>query len=165
MTKKRTRIKSKGVMAAWSNGERVHMAPSQLKYLENDYRQKVDDYHTRVAKGYEWETDRPSVMRGESRLMEERSDRLWELDHHVESLLWLMDAARVLIDWDYVVIGPETNYHHRNLERFRYLVRRCEKRCQQDPRLSPLLANSDISDAYLDMEKAYAGYKDLGWIP
>lgn len=143
----------------------MHMAPSQLDYLEKDYRQKVDDYHTRVDEGYEWETDRPSVMRGESHLMEERSDRLWQLDRHVESLLWLMDAARKLIDWDCVVIGPETNYHHRNLARFRYLARRCEERCQQDPRLIPLLANSDIHNDYLHMEKAYAGHKDLGWIP
>lgn len=165
MTKKRARIKSNGVMVAWSDGERVHVAPSRLNYLDKDYRQRMDDYHTRVDEGYECETDRPSVMRGDSRLMEERSDRLWELDQHVESLLWLMDAARVLIDWDYVVIGPETNYHHRNLARFRYLVKRCKERCQQDPRLSPLLEHCDICDAYLHMERAYAGYKDLGWIP
>lgn len=165
MTKKRTRIKSQGVLAAWSNGEKTLIAPTLMKELETVYRQKIDEYHTRVAEGYEWETDWPSVMRGDSRIMEEYSERLWELGHHVESLLRLMDAARGLIDWDHVVIGPETNYHHRNLARFRYLVERCTERCQQDPRLTPLLADSDVYDDYQHMERAYAGYKELGWIP
>ena len=164
MKTKRTRIKGKSVMVAWSNGDRVHVTPSQTKELMASYSQRRDDYLARVEEGYEWETDNPAMMRGKSRLMEELSDQLWKMDRHVDSLLWLLDAARELIDWDQVCIGPECNYYHRNLARFRYLVKRCKERCRQDPQLKPLLQSSSVYDDYLRMEQRYEGYKGLGWI-
>ena len=95
--------------------------------------------------------------------MEEYSDKLWDLGQHTESLLQLMQAATHLIDWDEVVIGPELNYYHRSLSRFRYLYSRCRERVREDSSLEPLLTNSTVCDWFLEMEQRYAGCKVTGW--
>ena len=110
---------------AWSNGTTTLLQQKQLKELEEDFYKRWACYSHRVEQGYEWEIDEPAIMRGESMVMEEYSDKLWGLGLHVESLLRLMQAATHLIDWEHVFIGSDTNYHHRNLSRFRYLISRC----------------------------------------
>ena len=102
MAKKRKRIIGKRV--AWSNGEETLIPSSQLRELKADYYKQLDEYHTRVEEGREWEIDEPAVMRGDSRLTEAYSDRLWELDMHVESMRWLLEATQCLIDEYYVYI-------------------------------------------------------------
>ena len=149
---------------AWSNGERVCLRHEQMKDLEKDFHRQWDAFIQRVEEGYEWETDEPAVMRGESMVMEEYSDKLWDLGLHVKSLLQLMDAACYLIDWEHVVIGSDTNYHHRNLTRFRYLMSRCWERVREDPQLEPLVFNSMAYDWFLEMEQRYAHCKETGWI-
>ena len=149
---------------AWSNGEETHLRREQTRELKADFVRQQQQYRRRVAEGYEWASDRPAVMRGESMLREEYSDRLWGVGLHVESMLELMLAAVQLIDWDEIVLGPEINYHHRNLSRFRYLVSRCWERVREDPTLEPLLANSTAYDWFLEMEQKYAGCKGTGWI-
>lgn len=149
---------------AWSNGEETHLRREQTRELKADFVKQQQQYRRRVAAGYEWESDRPAVMRGESMLREEYSDRLWNMGLHVESMLELMQAAVQLIDWDEIVLGPETNYYHRNLSRFRYLIDRCRERVDEDPRLEPLLANSTALDWFVEMEQQYAGCKSTGWI-
>ena len=149
---------------ATSNGERTFLRREQLWELEKDFQKQMDFYLQRVNEGYEWETDGPAVMRGESMVMEEYSDKLWDLGLHVESLMWLMEAATHLIDWDEVVIGADTNYHHRNLSRFRHLFSRCCERVREDPKLEPLFANSSVYDCFLEMEQRYAHCKGTGWI-
>ena len=149
---------------AWSNGERVCLRREQVEELDKDFYRQLEHYHRRVEEGYEWETDKPAVMRGESMVMEEYSDKLWDLGLHVKSLLQLMEAACHLIDWEHVVIGSDTNYHHRNLSRFRYLVSRCWERVREDPRLEPLLYDSTVYDLFLEMEQRYAHCKGTGWI-
>lgn len=148
---------------AWSNGEETHLRREQTRELREDFVWRQQQYRRRVKEGYEWETDRPAVMRGESMLREEYSDRLWDAGLHVESMLEMMQAAVQLIDWDEIVIGPEINYYHRNLSRFRYLVGRCRKRVDDDPSLEPLLANSMVQDWFVEMEQRYAGCKVTGW--
>ena len=149
---------------AWSNGEETRLRREQTRELKADFVRQQQQYRRRVAEGYEWETDTPAVLRGESMLREEYSDRLWNMGLHVESMLELMQAAVQLIDWDEIVLGPETNYYHRNLSRFRYLIDRCRERVDEDPRLEPLLANSTALDWYVKMEERYAGCKVTGWI-
>lgn len=149
---------------AWSNGERVCLRREQVEELDKDFYRQLEHYHWRVKEGYEWEWDTPAVLRGESMVMEEYSDKLWDLGLHTESLLRLMQAATHLIDWDEVVIGPELNYYHRSLSRFRYLFNRCRKRVDDDPSLEPLLANSMVQDWFVEMEQRYAGCKVTGWI-
>lgn len=151
-------------MMAWSNGEQTILGREQTRKLKEDFHKQQQQYRRRVAEGYEWETDWPAVMRGESMLREEYSDRLWNMGLHVESMLELMQAAVQLIDWDEIVLGPETNYYHRNLSRFRYLIDRCRERVDNDPRLEPLLANSTALDWFVEMEQQYAGCKSTGWI-
>ncbi len=163
MAKKRKRIIGKRV--AWSNGEKTLIPPSQLRELKADYYKQLDEYHTRVEEGREWEIDEPAVMRGDSRLTEAYSDRLWELDMHVESMRWLLEAAQCLIDEYYVYIdNMETNYYHRNFRRFRYLVRRCEERCKEDSSLKRMYECSTVFNTYLYMEKIYAGCKGWGFL-
>ncbi|MBQ6069666.1 MAG: hypothetical protein IJK84_09195 [Bacteroidales bacterium] len=165
MTKKRARTKSKGTMVAWSNGERIHLSREELVKMKKDYEKQWDSFNTQLkAAGFEWVRDAPAKMRGESQVLEDYSDRLWEQDHHVESLLKLMEAATHLIDWDTVVIGPEINYYHRNLERFRYLIDRCWERVKEDPMLKPLLVNSMAYSWYREMEEKYRDGKNTGWI-
>ena len=149
---------------AWSNGEETHLRREQTRELKADFVRQQQQYRRRVAKGYEWASDRPAVMRGESMLREEYSDRLWGVGLHVESMLELMQAAVQLIDWDEIVLGPEINYYHPNLSRFRYLIDRCRERVDEDPRLEPLLANSTALDWFVEMEQRYAGCKNTGWI-
>ncbi len=149
---------------AWSNGKQTHLRQEQTKELREDFVRQQQQYRRRVKEGYEWETDRPAVMRGESMLREEYSDRLWDVGLHVESMLELMQAAIQLIDWDEIVFGPEINYYHRNLSRFHYLIGRCRERANEDPRLVPLLANSMAHDWFVEMEQRYAGSKVTGWI-
>ena len=148
---------------AWSNGGETHLRRELTRELKADFVRQQQQYRRRVAEGYEWETDRPEVMRGESMLREEYSDRLWNMGLHVESMLELMQAAVQLIDWDEIVLGPETNYYHRNLSRYRYLIGRCRERVDEDPRLEPLLANSTSQDWFVEMEQRYAGCKVTGW--
>ena len=163
MAQKRKRMN--GEKVAWSDGKRTVVPPSQLKILEKEYCIKLDEYHKRVEEGREWDTDVETVMRGVSRLMEEYSDRLWELDMHVESMRWLLEAAQCLIDEYYVYIdNMETNYYHRNLQRFRYLVRRCEERCKEDSSLKRMYECSTVFNTYLYMEKIYAGCKAWGFL-
>ena len=138
MKTKRKRITSKGIMAAWSNGSVAHIIPMYAKEVGGLYGERMAEYHHRVAEGYEWEVDERAVMRGESRLIEEESDRLWAMGRHVEALNCLMDAAMRLVDWDLVTIGPDTNHNHRNLVLFRYMVRRCWERVAENPSLEPL---------------------------
>ena len=161
---RRKRIKSNGTLMAWSNGKETHLRREQTRELKADFVRQQQQYRRRVAEGNEWASDRPEVMRGESMLREEYSDRLWGVGLHVESMLELMLAAVQLIDWDEIVLGPEINYHHRNLSRFRYLVSRCWERVREDPTLEPLLANSTAYDWFLEMEQKYAGCKGTGWI-
>ena len=161
---RRKRLKSNGTLMAWSNGEETHLRREQTRELKADFVRQQQQYRRRVAEGYEWASDRPEVMRGESMLREEYSDRLWGVGLHVESMLELMLAAVQLIDWDEIVLGPEINYHHRNLSRFRYLVSRCWERVREDPTLEPLLANSTAYDWFLEMEQKYAGCKGTGCI-
>lgn len=149
---------------AWSNGEETHLRREQTRELKADFVRQQQQYRRRVAGGYEWESDRPAVMRGESMLREEYSDRLWVVGLHVESMLELMQAAVQLIDWDEIVLGPEINYYHPNLSRYRYLIGRCQERANEDPRLVPLLANSMAQDWFVEMEQRYAGCKVTGWI-
>lgn len=163
MAKKRKRMVSNGVLVAWSNGERTHVGREQLKALERDYDKRRGEYLQRLYEGREWETDEAAVLRGESMLMEEYSDRLWELDRHVESLNRLIEAALHLIDWNHVVIGCETNYYHRNLSRFRYVMERCRERVRQMPELKPLLENSSAHEWLIEMESTYADCKGSGW--
>lgn len=151
-------------MMAWSNGEQTILGREQTRKLKEDFQKQQQQYRRRVAEGYEWETDWPAMMRGESMLREEYSDRLWNMGLHVESMLELMQAAVQLIDWDEIVLGPETNYYHRNLSRFRYLIDRCRERVDEDPRLEPLLENSTALDWFVEMEQQYAGCKNTGWI-
>ena len=151
-------------MMAWSNGEQTILGREQTRKLKEDFQKQQQQYRRRVAEGYEWETDWPAMMRGESMLREEYSDRLWNMGLHVESMLELMQAAVQLIDWDEIVLGPETNYYHRNLSRFRYLIDRCRERVDEDPRLEPLLENSTALDWFVEMEQQYAGCKVTGWI-
>lgn len=165
MTKKRPRIKSKGTMMAWSNGERIHVQRKELIELEKAFHKQWDAFNTRLEQGYEWETDMPARLRGLSQVLEDYSDRLWEYDQHVESLQRLINAAFYLIDWDSVVLGPEINYYHRNLSRFRYLINRCWNRVTEDPKLRPMLVNSRAYDWYQEMEEKYADSKITGWIP
>ncbi len=164
MKAKRKRIKSKGTLMAWSNGTTTHLQQKQLKELEKDFYHQWAHYNHRVEQGYEWEIDEPSVLRGESMVMEEYSDKLWDLGLHVESLMRLLQAATHLIDWEHVFIGSDINYHHRNLSRFRYLVSRCWERVREDPTLEPLLADSTAYDWFLEMEQKYADCKGTGWI-
>ena len=161
---KRKRIKSNGTLVACSNGVRVSLRREQVKELEMDFHRQMEHYRHRVKAGYEWETDRPAVLRGESMVMEEYSDKLWDLGQHTESLLQLMQAATHLIDWDEVVIGSELNYYHRSLSRFRYLFSRCRERVREEPGLEPLLSDSSVADWYEEMEQRYAGCKVIGWI-
>ena len=149
---------------ACTSGGRVCLRREQVKVLDKDFYRQLEHYHWRVKEGYEWEWDTPAVLRGESMVMEEYSDKLWDLGLHTESLLRLMQAATHLIDWDEVVIGPELNYYHRSLSRFRYLFNRCRKRVDDDPSLEPLLANSMVQDWFVEMEQRYAGCKVTGWI-
>lgn len=160
---RRKRIKSNGTLMAWSNGKQTHLRRKQTWELKADFVRQQQQYRRRVAAGYEWASDRPAVMRGESMLREEYSDRLWGVGLHVESMLELMQAAVQLIDWDEIVLGPEINYYHPNLSRFRYLIGRCRKRVDEDPRLEPLLANSMAHDWFVEMEERYAGCKVSGW--
>ena len=160
----RKRIKSNGTLMASSNGRQTHLRREQLREMEKDFQKQMERYHKRVKEGYEWETDEPTVMRGESMVMEEYSDKLWDLGLHTESLLRLMQAATHLIDWDEVVIGPELNYYHRSLSRFRYLFRRCRERVREEPGLEPLLSGSTVSNWYEEMEQRYAHCKENGWI-
>lgn len=148
---------------AWSNGEETHLRREQTRELKADFVRQQQQYRRRVAEGYEWASDRPGVMRGESMLREEYSDRLWTVGLHVESMLELMQAAVQLIDWDEIVLGPEINYYHPNLSRYRYLISRCRERVDEDPRLEPLLANSTAQDWFVEMEQRYAGCKVTGW--
>ena len=150
-------------MVACSNGERVCLRREQVKELERDFHRQLEHFHSRVKEGYEWESDTPAVLRGESMVMEEYSDRLWDAGLHVESMLELMQAAVQLIDWDEIVLGPEINYYHPNLSRYRYLIGRCRERVDEDPRLEPLLANSTALDWFVEMEQRYAGCKVSGW--
>ena len=145
-------------------GGRVCLRREQVAELDKDFHRQMEHYHWRVKEGYEWEWDTPAVLRGESMVMEEYSDKLWDLGLHVKSLLQLMEAACHLIDWEHVVIGSDTNYHHRNLSRFRYLVSRCWERVREDPRLEPLLYDSTVYDYFLEMEQRYAHCKGTGWI-
>lgn len=160
----RKRIKRNGTLMASSNGELTHLRREQLRVLEKDFQKQLVHYHQRVKEGYEWETDEPAVMRGESMVTEEYSDKLWDLGLHVESLMQLMQAATHLIDWEHVFIGADTNYHHRNLSRFRHLVSRCWERVREDPTLEPLLAESTAYDWFLEIERKYAHCKGTGWI-
>lgn len=152
-------------MVAWSDGQRAHLGSTQLYELKKDYFRKRGIYHWRVEQGYEWEIDECAVMRGDSLLAEEYSDQLWQLDQHVKSFEMLMGATEELIDWDHVDIGPETNYHHRNLTRYRYLIGRCLERVREDNRLSTLFYSSSVYKVYLEMESRYEGFKELGWLP
>ncbi len=161
---RRKRIKSNGTLMAWSNGEETHLRREQTRELKADFVRQQQQYRRRVAEGYEWETDTPAVLRGESMLREEYSDRLWGVGLHVESMLELMLAAVQLIDWDEIVLGPEINYYHPNLSRYRYLIGRCRERVDEAPRLEPLLANSMAQDWFVEMEQRYAGSKVTGWI-
>ena len=145
-------------------GGRVCLRREQVAELDKDFYRQLEHYHWRVKEGYEWEWDTPAVLRGESMVMEEYSDKLWDLGLHVKSLLQLMEAACHLIDWEHVVIGSDTNYHHRNLSRFRYLVSRCWERVREDPQLEPLLYDSTVYDLFLEMEQRYADCKGTGWI-
>ncbi len=145
-------------------GGRVCLRREQVAELDKDFYRQLEHYHWRVKEGYEWEWDTPAVLRGESMVMEEYSDKLWDLGLHVKSLLQLMEAACHLIDWEHVVIGSDTNYHHRNLSRFRYLVSHCWERVREDPRLEPLLYDSTVYDLFLEMEQRYAHCKGTGWI-
>ena len=149
---------------ASSNGEQTLLRREQLREIEKDFQKQMGLYLQRVKEGYEWETDEAAVMRGESMVMEAYSDKLWSLGLHVESLMQLLQAATQLIDWDHVVIGDETNYHHRNLARFRHLVSRCWERVREDSLLEPLLAESMAYEWFLDMERRYAHCKGTGWI-
>ncbi len=149
---------------AWSNGEETHLRREQTRELKADFVRQQQQYRCRVAEGYEWASDRPAVMCGESMLREEYSDRLWVVGLHVESMLELMQAAVQLIDWDEIVLGPEINYYHPNLSRYRYLIDRCRERVNDDPRLEPLLANSTAQDWFVEMEERYVGSKGTGWI-
>jgi hypothetical protein len=158
----RKRIKRNGVMVAWSNGERIHLNSEQMKELDEEYGRKLDQMYGRY-RGCRW-SQRAEMLRVESGLKEEFSDRLWELDRHVQSLCYLMDAAVMLIDWDSVVLGPETNYYHPNLLLFRMLIGRCRERLEQDPTLKPLFKSSVALSLYEEMEAVYAGYKGLGWV-
>ncbi len=151
---RRKRIKSNGTLMAWSNGEETHLRREQTRELKADFVRQQQQYRRRVAEGYEWASDRPAVMRGESMLREEYSDRLWGVGLHVESML---------IDWDEIVLGPEINYYHPNLSRYRYLIGRCRERVDEDPRLEPLLVNSTAQDWFVEMEERYAGCKVTGW--
>jgi hypothetical protein len=160
----RKRIKRNGTLMASSNGRQTHLRREQLRELEKDFQKQMELYHKRVKEGYEWETDEPAVLRGESMVMEEYSDKLWDLGLHTESLLRLMQAAAHLIDWDEVVIGSELNYYHRSLSRFRYLFSRCQERVREEPELEPLLSDSSVADWYEEMEQRYAGCKVTGWI-
>ena len=65
-------------MMAWSNGEQTILGREQTRKLKEDFQKQQQQYRRRVAEGYEWETDWPAVMRGESMLREEYSDRLWK---------------------------------------------------------------------------------------
>jgi hypothetical protein len=160
------RKRIKGEKVAWSNGERTVVPPSQLKILEHDYYRRLDEYHRRVMEGREWDVDEEAVMRGDSRLMEEYSDRLWELDMHVECMRWLIQAARELIDWNIVCLDHyEVSYYHRNLRRFRYLVHRCQARCEEDPWLRTMLERSSVYEDYRMMERMYANDKVWGLAP
>ncbi len=160
---RRKRIKSNGTLVAWSNGEETHLRREQTRELKADFVRQQQQYRRRVAAGFEWASDRPAVMRGESMLREEYSDRLWGVGLHVESMLELMQAAVQLIDWDEIVLGPEINYYHPNLSRYRYLIGRCRERANEDHRLEPLLANSTAQDWFVEMEERYAGCKVSGW--
>ena len=164
MAQKRKRMK--GEKVAWSDGKRTVVPPSQLKILEKEYCIELDEYHKRVEEGREWDTDVETVMRGVSRLMEEYSDRLWELDMHVESMRWLLQAARELIDWNIVCLDHyEISYYHRNLRRFRYLVERCRQRCSEDPWLRVMFERSSVYEDYQYMERMYANDKVWGLAP
>jgi len=158
----RKRIKRNGVMVAWSNGDRIHLGSEHLKELNEDYYRKLDQIYDRF--GNRMWTHRAEMLRRECGLKEDFSDRLWELDKHVQSLCCLMDAAVMLIDWDCVVLGPETNYYHPNLVMFRMLMKRCRERVEQDPTLKSLFMNSNVYGLYVEMETVYADHKGLGWI-
>ena len=149
---------------ACTSGGRVCLRREQVKELDKDFDRQLEHYHRRVKEGYEWEWDTPAVLRGGSMVMEEYSDKLWDLGLHTESLLRLMQAATHLIDWDEVVIGPELNYYHRSLSRFRYLFTRCQERVREEPGLEPLLSGSTVADWYEKMEQRYAHCKENGWI-
>ena len=150
-------------MACTCDG-RVCLRREQVAELDKDFYRQLEHYHWRVKEGYEWEWDTPAVLRGESMVIEEYSDELWDLGLHTESLLRLMQAAAHLIDWDEVVIGSELNYYHRSLSRFRYLFCRCQERVREEPELEPLLSDSSVADWYEEMEQRYAGCKVTGWI-
>lgn len=161
MKAKRKRIKSKGVMVAWSDGDRIHLQSDYLKKLDAEYYRRLSNLHDEMYRTQCFDAD---MLRRESRIMEDYSDKLWELDKHVLSLQALMEAAVALIDFEHVFIsGYDTNYHHRNLVAFRRLTRRCKQRCQQDPQLWPLYKCSTAHEWYLEMEAKYADCKELGW--
>jgi len=156
MKAKRRRIAGKGTMAAWSDGTRTHIGPTLAKELKDEVGGAVKGRSRSEQVDYGWTAGDAEALRQQSRLMEEVSDRLWELDRHVESLLWLMRAARQLIDWDCVSLGPDMNYCHSNLRRFRYVVSRCWERCREDKRLEPLFRESSVYDDFLLMKELYA---------
>ena len=164
MKAKRKRIAGKGTMAAWSNGTRTHIGPTLARELGTRGGDTAAPHRRREPSTHGWAAVDTATMRHESLTMEAESDRLWQLDCHVESLRWLMMAAARLIDWDRVCPGPETNYYHSNLRLFRYMVSRCWERCREDRSLEPLFRDSPVYDDFLYMEELYADSKGTGRI-
>ena len=141
-------------MVIWSDGNRIHLVPSQIKLLHDEYQRKIARFQMQESRIYSlFQVERLAICR--SLVMEEYSDRLWSLDQHIVSFRYLILAAETaLMDSSVYIDCDETPYNHPNLVEFRRLVSRCLERVSQEPRLKPILLASS----------AFGDYKYMFWV-
>ena len=155
MKEKDKRIRINKVMAAWSNGERVNVVPSEWSKVD-DYGRTMINYKRTLRDGEE-NLYPCTIVREECRCREYEADRFWERGRHVEALSQMLRVAmRVLPDEadgvqfeDAQWLSPdETPFWHPTVREFLRLMRRCEDFCRRDPRLRPLLESERIYHDY-----------------
>ena len=142
-------------MVAWSNGIRVHIVPSQLKRLHDEYQNKINHFRLQECHIYS-EREVTELALRRSRLIEEYSDYLWGLDHRIASFrLLILAAEEAIIDSSVYIDCDEVAYSHPNLVEFRRLAHRCRFRVRQDPRFKPIFLASNVYSDYNLMERTY----------
>ena len=155
---KRKRTTRQGLMVAWSNGRQVHVVPSELKTLRDEYQRRLDKNSMVEFKLYSChEVDKLALNR--SRILEEYSNLLWNLDQRKASFRCLMAAANETIDNTSADFDPdEVSYNHPNLVEFRHLVYRCMSRVHEDPSLKSIFQGSKVFFDYKYMIDIYTRY-------
>ena len=152
------RIRINKVMAAWSDGRRVNMAPSVEREV-GSAKSALHYFYSGLREGDENLYGICAMVREECRCREVDADRLWEEGRHTEALNEMMYAAmEVLPDEgrgiefeDVQWLSPEeTFFWHPSVREYLRLMRRCEGYCRRDPRLWPLLEGERI---YLDYRR------------